>query len=62
MRTSASRRCAQQDLTLGAVELASPDKSASTVAVIAASVNGGIDDTDEELGGTAAVSGPRRRR
>jgi hypothetical protein len=53
--------CAQQNLTLSAVESASPDKPATTVAV-AASDNSGVDDTDwvpadEKLGGAARVSG-----
>jgi hypothetical protein len=56
--------CAQQTLTLSAVKSASPDKPASTVAVVAASDNSGVDDTygvpaDEELGGAARVSGSR---
>jgi hypothetical protein len=56
--------CAQQTLTQSAVESASPDKPASTVAFVAASDKSGVDDTDgvpadEELGGAARVSGSR---
>jgi hypothetical protein len=56
--------CAQKNWTLSPVESASPDKPASTVAVVATRDNSGVDDTDgvpadEELGGAARVSGSR---
>jgi hypothetical protein len=56
--------CAQQYLTSGAVDSASPDKSGSIVAVLAASDNSGVDDidgvpADEDLGGAAPVRRPR---
>jgi hypothetical protein len=56
--------CAQQNLTLSAAESASPDKPASTAAVVAASDNSDVDDTDgvpadEGLGKSTRVSGFR---
>jgi hypothetical protein len=56
--------CAQHNLTLGAVESASRENSASTAAVFAASDNGGVDDpywvpVDEGLSEDAPVSVPR---
>jgi hypothetical protein len=52
-------------VTLIALESASPEKTASNVAVVAARDNSGVDDTDgvpadEELGGAALVSGSRK--
>jgi hypothetical protein len=38
--------CVQKDMTLGAMESASPDKSGGTVAAFAASDNNGVDDAD----------------
>jgi hypothetical protein len=59
------RDFSEQNLTLSAVESASSYKLARTVAVVAASDNSGVDDTDgvpadEELGAAARVSGSRK--
>jgi hypothetical protein len=56
--------CAHHSLTLGAVESASPDKSASTAAIFASSDHSGVDNTDgipadDVLGGAAPISAPR---
>jgi hypothetical protein len=61
------KTCMYQYMALGAVESASPDKSAGTVPVFAASDNNGVDDTDgvpadEDRRGAAPVSGHRSRR